>query len=55
MRRNGRSVTPVIGAKMTGVAIRTGPMEMGFSRDIGGGHIIALPLPGKFAIVPGRP
>src|SRR5439155_20716279 len=29
-RRNGRSVTPVIGARITGASIRIGPMWMGF-------------------------
>ncbi len=30
-RRNGRSVTPVIGARITGWSIRTGPIWMGAS------------------------
>src|SRR4051812_35733342 len=32
MRRNGRSLTPVIGARITGVSIVTLPIWMGLSR-----------------------
>jgi hypothetical protein len=29
------SVTPVIGARITGVSMRTGPIRMGFRRGMG--------------------
>ena len=35
-RRNGRSVTPDIGARITGVSIRTGPRSIGASGRNGG-------------------
>jgi hypothetical protein len=40
-------VTPVIGARTTGVSMRTGPMEMGESRGISRREIRAKPLAGK--------
>jgi hypothetical protein len=36
IRRNGMSVTPVIGARMTGDSMRTGPIWMGARRLMGG-------------------
>jgi len=32
--RNGKSLTPVIGARITGLSIRTGPISIGFSLGI---------------------
>jgi hypothetical protein len=40
-------VTPVIGARITGVSIRTGPIWMGASLLMGGGEIRAKALAGK--------
>src|SRR5690606_31836608 len=37
--RNGMSVTPVIGARTTGHAIRTGPMSIGFNAGGGGSAV----------------
>jgi hypothetical protein len=47
MRRNGRSVTAVIGARITGASIRTGPIEMGFSSLMGLREIVEKPLADK--------
>jgi len=35
IRLNGKSVTPVIGARITGASIRTGPTWMGFNSLMG--------------------
>ena len=40
--RNGISVTPVIGARMTGQSIRTGPTWIGFSEG-GMGNVMGVP------------
>ena len=50
IRRNGRSVTPVIGARITGDSIRTGPMAIGFSICMGAGEIGAKVLAGKVTL-----
>src|SRR5690348_737344 len=46
-RRNGRSVTAVIGARMTGDATSTGPIWMGFTRLMGRREIGEQPLADK--------
>src|SRR5205823_7637288 len=41
------SVTPVIGARITGASILTGPIEMGFSIVMGRRQIVDEPLADK--------
>jgi hypothetical protein len=43
IRRNGRSETPVIGARITGVSIRTLPIWIGFKRATAPFALICLP------------
>jgi hypothetical protein len=40
-------VTPVIGARITGDAIWTGPIEMGFSAVMSSAHVGEQPLADK--------
>ena len=45
--RNGWSVTAVIGARITGASMRTGPIEIGFNIFMGRREIVEQPLADK--------
>src|SRR5207237_10906757 len=55
MRRKGRSVTAVIGARITGASILIGPMWMGFSKVMRRRQIVDAPLADKASSPTARP
>jgi hypothetical protein len=53
--RNGRSVTPVIGARMTGASMRTGPIEMGLQANTARSHASHAWLSARSSKAPASP